>query len=167
MVFVEFENLALLLCLSIRDNKSKFYGWPEELIRLMVDKIYTCSYCAKCMIPFKETYKCIPSIGPTPWHYLVTQQGWVHQNFHRQDSGTGCTMVPGNFSQDGYPQLEEFYDGMPICKFFELWGVRWRQVYTWMIAAEGYQSVDVSDDFHQKFQALKIVQAFTQAWQPP
>ena len=76
-------------------------------------------------------------------------------------------MVPGNFSQDGYPQLEEFSNGIPICKFFELWGVRWQQVYDRMLAAEGYSSVEFDDDFLEMLKALKIVQAFTQAWQPP
>ena len=159
MVFVNYECLALVLCLSIRDKKSTFYGWPEELIRLMVDKIYTCSHCAKCMIPFEETYNCIPSIGATPWHYIETAQGW-EENFGK---GRGCTILPGDFTQDGIPELEEFYDGMPICKFFELWGFRrWRRVYTLMLDAEGKRTVEFDDDFYAMVRDVKRVQAWQQ-----
>ena len=149
-------------------NQSIVPELPDLILHRIFEILHPrCHCCTMREVPFHWTYKPIPSIGPTPWHYLVTRQGWKNQNFNRYYERTGCTMVPGNFSQDEYPQLEEFSNGMPICKFFELWGVRWPQIYTWMLAAQGYSSVEFNDDFLEMVKALKNLQAFTQAWQPP
>ena len=141
-------------------NQSVVPELADEILKYISEEVRQhqgyCACCNRRTVLFSSTYKPPPSEEGSPLHLLRTKRSWEQQfaDICNETPGGICTKVPGILLGGGA------YD-IPICQFFQLHGVRWTQIYTRMLASETGHRVELSDDFVEMFEALKIVQTWS------